>query len=66
MEVTDKTRADIKGGTLIRYEDRLQLLEIAQVIGVRSKYVIFCVGGEEGVCQKLQCLINSLNNPELW
>ena len=31
MEVTDKTRADVKGGTLIRYEDRLQLLEIAQV-----------------------------------
>ncbi|XP_077461132.1 UTP--glucose-1-phosphate uridylyltransferase-like isoform X1 [Stigmatopora argus] len=31
MEVTDKTRADVKGGTLIRYEDRLRLLEIAQV-----------------------------------
>ncbi|XP_074485349.1 UTP--glucose-1-phosphate uridylyltransferase-like isoform X2 [Sebastes fasciatus] len=31
MEVTDKTRADIKGGTLIQYEDRLRLLEIAQV-----------------------------------
>jgi len=31
MEVTDKTRADVKGGTLIRYEDRLMLLEIAQV-----------------------------------
>jgi len=31
MEVTDKTRADVKGGTLIMYEDKLRLLEIAQV-----------------------------------
>lgn len=31
MEVTDKTRADVKGGTLILSEDRLRLLEIAQV-----------------------------------
>jgi len=31
MEVTDKTRADVKGGTLIMYENRLRLLEIAQV-----------------------------------
>ncbi|CAI2349342.1 unnamed protein product [Caenorhabditis sp. 36 PRJEB53466] len=31
MEVTDKTRADVKGGTLIQYEGRLMLLEIAQV-----------------------------------
>ncbi|XP_057315409.1 UTP--glucose-1-phosphate uridylyltransferase-like isoform X1 [Hydractinia symbiolongicarpus] len=31
MEVTDKTRADVKGGTLIRYKDTLRLLEIAQV-----------------------------------
>jgi len=31
MEVTDKTRADIKGGTLIEYEGKLRLLEIAQV-----------------------------------
>jgi len=31
MEVTDKTRADIKGGTLITYENKLRLLEIAQV-----------------------------------
>lgn len=31
MEVTDKTKADVKGGTLIEYEDRLMLLEIAQV-----------------------------------
>lgn len=31
MEVTDKTRADVKGGTLIEYEDKLMLLEIAQV-----------------------------------
>ena len=31
MEVTDKTRADVKGGTLIQYEDHLRLLEAAQV-----------------------------------
>lgn len=31
MEVTDKTRADVKGGTLIDYNDVLTLLEIAQV-----------------------------------
>lgn len=31
MEVTDKTRADVKGGTLINYEGKLRLLEIAQV-----------------------------------
>lgn len=32
MEVTDKTRADIKGGTLIQYGDSpLKLLEVAQV-----------------------------------
>jgi len=31
MEVTDKTRADVKGGTLVQYEGKLRLLEIAQV-----------------------------------
>ncbi|XP_012284624.1 UTP--glucose-1-phosphate uridylyltransferase isoform X2 [Orussus abietinus] len=31
MEVTSKTRADVKGGTLIQYEKKLRLLEIAQV-----------------------------------
>lgn len=31
MEVTDKTRADVKGGTLIQYNGRLRLLEVAQV-----------------------------------
>lgn len=36
MEVTDKTRADVKGGTLVEYDDpikgnQLRLLEIAQV-----------------------------------
>ncbi|OZJ05721.1 putative UTP--glucose-1-phosphate uridylyltransferase [Bifiguratus adelaidae] len=33
MEVTDKTKADIKGGTLIDYEGHIRLLEIAQVPG---------------------------------
>lgn len=31
MEVTEKTKADIKGGTLIDYEGHLRLLEVAQV-----------------------------------
>eukprot|EP01147_Barroeca_monosierra_P011228 gene11226-3276_t len=31
MEVTDKTRADVKGGTLIDYDGSLRLLEVAQV-----------------------------------
>ena len=31
MQVTDKTRADVNGGTLIEYENKLRLLEIAQV-----------------------------------
>ena len=31
MEVTDKTRADVKGGTLIKYNNKLRLLEMAQV-----------------------------------
>ncbi|KAK2550751.1 UTP--glucose-1-phosphate uridylyltransferase [Acropora cervicornis] len=31
MEVTDKTRADVKGGTLIEYGGKQRLLEIAQV-----------------------------------
>ncbi|GFR28851.1 UTP--glucose-1-phosphate uridylyltransferase [Trichonephila clavata] len=31
MEVTDKTNADVKGGTLIQYEGKLRLMEIAQV-----------------------------------
>jgi len=31
MELTEKTRNDIKGGTLINYKNKLKLLEIAQV-----------------------------------
>lgn len=31
MELTNKTRADVKGGTLIKYDSQLRLLEIAQV-----------------------------------
>lgn len=31
MELTPKTKADVKGGTLILYEDKLSLLEVAQV-----------------------------------
>ncbi|EDO19361.1 hypothetical protein Kpol_1002p6 [Vanderwaltozyma polyspora DSM 70294] len=31
MELTDKTRADVKGGTLISYDGQVRLLEVAQV-----------------------------------
>ncbi|MFH4982684.1 hypothetical protein AB6A40_009393 [Gnathostoma spinigerum] len=31
MEVTDKTRADVKGGTLVKFDNKITLLEIAQV-----------------------------------
>lgn len=31
MEVTDKTRSDVKGGTLVEYEGELRLLEFSQV-----------------------------------
>ena len=31
MEVTDKTKADVKGGTLIDYDGNIRLLEVAQV-----------------------------------
>jgi len=31
LEVTDRTAADVKGGTLVRHRGRLELLEIAQV-----------------------------------
>jgi UTP--glucose-1-phosphate uridylyltransferase len=31
MELTDKTKADVKGGTIIDYEGTVRLLEIAQV-----------------------------------
>lgn len=31
MEVTKKTRQDVKGGTLIEYEGKVKLLEIASV-----------------------------------
>ncbi|TYJ57552.1 hypothetical protein B9479_001634 [Cryptococcus floricola] len=31
MEVTDKTKADVKGGTIIDYDGKARLLEVAQV-----------------------------------
>lgn len=31
MEVTDKTRADVQGGTLVNYDGHIRLLELAQV-----------------------------------
>ena len=46
MEVTDKTRADVKGGTLIRFEDKLRLLEIAQVRSCQFMCIYFQGLGE--------------------
>ena len=41
MEVTDKTRADVKGGTLIQYEGKLRLLEVAQVSFLKVLNLIY-------------------------
>lgn len=47
MEVTNKTKADVKGGTLIDYEGSLRLLEVAQVpkdhVSARSRGAIVLV-----------------------
>jgi len=43
MEVTDKTNADIKGGTLIKYEGRVKLLEVAQVPRDHVCYNIYAI-----------------------
>ena len=40
MEVTDKTKSDIKGGTLIDYEGTIRLLELAQVPSAHVKFEI--------------------------
>ena len=49
-QVTDKTRADVKGGTLIQYEGRLRLLEVAQVgnSGSITILIFFPLPGAEG------------------
>ena len=31
MELTDKTRADVQGGTLVNYDGHIRLLEMTQV-----------------------------------
>ena len=31
IEVTEKTKADVKGGTLVEYNGNVRLLEVAQV-----------------------------------
>lgn len=43
MEVTAKTRSDVKGGTLIQYEDKLHLLEFAQVSRLDGE--LLCTAG---------------------
>ena len=50
MEVTDKTRSDVKGGTLVQYEDKLHLLEIAQV------HMTVCVCVTDCVCDCVLCV----------
>ena len=41
MEVTDKTKADIKGGTIIDYDGHVRLLEIAQVPAEHVSFKLF-------------------------
>jgi len=43
MEVTNKTLADVKGGTLIDYGGRVKLLEIAQVPANKVRGVKECL-----------------------
>jgi UTP--glucose-1-phosphate uridylyltransferase len=69
MEVTDKTRADVKGGTLINYEGHLRLLEIAQVPSNHiedfksvSKFKIF---NTNNLWISLKAIKRVLNNKEL-
>ena len=40
FQVTEKTRADVKGGTLINYGGKLRLLEVAQVYNNRVYFDI--------------------------
>ncbi|KAL3312995.1 UTP--glucose-1-phosphate uridylyltransferase [Cichlidogyrus casuarinus] len=69
MEVTDKTRADIKGGTLINYEGKSRLLEMAQVpkdkydefISVR-KFKIF---NTNNLWMNLESLIGLVKNNKM-
>ena len=55
MEVTNKTRSDVKGGTLINYEGNLHLLEIAQVCA----YV--CVCEHTCMCVRAMCVYECLS-----
>eukprot|EP00003_Mantamonas_plastica_P025602 TRINITY_DN5054_c0_g1_i3.p1 TRINITY_DN5054_c0_g1~~TRINITY_DN5054_c0_g1_i3.p1 ORF type:complete len:379 (+),score=91.85 TRINITY_DN5054_c0_g1_i3:110-1138(+) len=55
MEVTDKTRADVKGGTLIEYEGRVKLLEVAQVPAENVRERRGCGRGEERELILIQC-----------
>jgi len=68
MEVTDKTRADIKGGTLIQYGDcPLKLLEIAQVpknhVPDFTSIKKFKVFNTNNLWVNLKCLRELLNSP---
>lgn len=69
MEVTNKTRADVKGGTLIQYENRMMLLEIAQVpkdyveeFKSVSKFSIF---NTNNLWAKLDAIKRTIENKEL-
>ncbi|VDD86626.1 unnamed protein product [Enterobius vermicularis] len=69
MEVTNKTRADVKGGTLIQYENRMMLLEIAQVpkdyveeFKSVSKFSIF---NTNNLWSKLDAIKRTIENKEL-
>jgi UTP--glucose-1-phosphate uridylyltransferase len=69
MELTDKTKADVKGGTLIDYEGNLRLLEVAQVPSDHleefknvNKFKIF---NTNSVWMKLTAMKRVLDNDEL-
>jgi hypothetical protein len=42
LQVTDKTRNDVQGGTLIGYEGKMKLLELSQVSFKAGPFLCHC------------------------
>ena len=76
--MTDKTRADVKGGTLIQYGGRLRLLEVAQVtslftvffkqeIYLRKPPIFFCKVPKDHMEEFMDVKkFNVFNTNNLW
>lgn len=65
MEVTDKTKADIKGGTIIDYDGKVRLLEVAQV--PKDHLDEFCSTRKFKVSLKgVLCSFQIFNTNNIW